>query len=172
MLRESESKMKILALLLVIVSAAHSASTVCNMNGHWSNGKSAQSHIQFYQNEGETNFTLRTSAWGAQVSYGNILSESSMRVLMIGGGMETAIISNNCTQALDSWCRYPHCPYPKPASFPPWPTPEQPPRPPTWKPNWNLTESTTIQPSGNDFFAPDHTWGLISLDWSVARGIW
>ena len=38
---------------------------------------------------------------------------------------------------------------------------------------WNfLTESTTIQPSGNTYFMPTHPWGLISLDWSVARGIW
>ena len=26
--------------------------------------------------------------------------------------------------------------------------------------------------SNDDYFAPTHTWGLISLDWSVARGVW
>ena len=48
------------------------------------------------------------------------------------------------------------------------------PLPPTWPPNWNLTESTMIQPSGDDFFdkATTHPWGLVSLDWSVARSVW
>ena len=44
--------------------------------------------------------------------------------------------------------------------------------PPTWAPTWNLTQSTVIQPSGDSYFIPKHPWGLISLDWSVARSIW
>jgi hypothetical protein len=44
--------------------------------------------------------------------------------------------------------------------------------PPTWSPTWNLTQSTIIQPSSNSFFLPNHTFGLISLDWTVARSIW
>ena len=161
-------------MILALIGVA-SAAPFCNMAGDWSNGRTPDSHIQFFQNEGEANFTLRTTAWGAQVSHGVVHSMTSMSVLMIGGEMTTETISNNCTKAVDQWCRYPHCPYPKPPSFPPWPAPIPPPtpaRPPTWTPNWNLTESTTIQPSGDDYFAPNHTWGLISLDWSVARSIW
>jgi hypothetical protein len=44
--------------------------------------------------------------------------------------------------------------------------------PPTWEPTWNLTQSTVIQPSGSTFFQPQHPWGLISLDWSVASSEW
>lgn len=141
------------------------------MNGDWSNGRGPHSHIQFYQIEGQANYTLKT-AWEAHISHGTVLSMTSMTMLMVGSGMTTQSISNNCSRAVDLWCRYPHCPYPKPASFPPWPTPTEPPRPPTWIPNWNLTESTTIQPNGDSYFAPNHTWGLVSLDWSVARGVW
>ncbi len=44
---------------------------------------------------------------------------------------------------------------------------------PHWPPEWNLTKSTTIQPSSpHGFFEPAHEWGLISLDWSVARDVW
>ena len=44
--------------------------------------------------------------------------------------------------------------------------------PPTWTPTWNLTASTVIQPGGDSYFIPTHPWGLISLDWSVARSQW
>jgi len=44
--------------------------------------------------------------------------------------------------------------------------------PPSWAPNWDLLASTTIQPSGDSYFMPNHTWGLISLDWSVAKSVW
>jgi hypothetical protein len=37
--------------------------------------------------------------------------------------------------------------------------------PPPWAPQWNLSLSTIIQPSSSNYFAPSHTWGLISLDW-------
>jgi hypothetical protein len=33
-----------------------------------------------------------------------------------------------------------------------------PPFAPTWAPNWNLTESTAIQPNGNSYFDPKHSW--------------
>ena len=52
------------------------------------------------------------------------------------------------------------------------PGPPPPPVPPTWSANWNLTQSTTIQPSSNGYFEPVHEWGLISLDWSVAKSVW
>ena len=66
-------------------------------------------------------------------------------------------------------------------SAPPGPRPA-PPAIPTWKPNWNLTESTVIQPGGCDLseptcrngagiFRPKHTWGLVSLDWGVGDSV-
>ena len=89
------------------------------MNGDWSNGLGPGSHIQFFQKEGEANFTLRTTGWGSEVSHGVVHSLTSMSVLMVGGGITEEPISDNCTRALGGWCRYPHCPYPKPSSFPP-----------------------------------------------------
>ena len=45
--------------------------------------------------------------------------------------------------------------------------------PPRWAPTWNLTQSTVINPGITDgYFSPNHTWGLISPDWSCAQGIW
>ena len=45
--------------------------------------------------------------------------------------------------------------------------------PPLWAPVWNLTESTVIETGHTaSYFMPAHAWGLISLDWSVARGTW
>lgn len=46
--------------------------------------------------------------------------------------------------------------------------------PPTWEPEWSLTYSTICQPSAPGYFIPpsDQPWGLISLDWSVAKTIW
>jgi hypothetical protein len=46
--------------------------------------------------------------------------------------------------------------------------------PPTWAPVWNLTMSTLCQPSAVGYFEMPaaQPWGLVSLDWSVARSIW
>lgn len=45
--------------------------------------------------------------------------------------------------------------------------------PPRWAPTYNLTQSTVIQTGHTaGLFMPNHTWGLVSLDWSVARGSW
>lgn len=44
---------------------------------------------------------------------------------------------------------------------------------PLWKPNWNLTESTVIEPSSpSGYFAPNHTFGLVSLDGNVGRAVY
>jgi hypothetical protein len=44
---------------------------------------------------------------------------------------------------------------------------------PTWAPNWNLTESTVIQPSHpNGYLSLNHTFGLVSLDFGTASSIW
>mmetsp|Transcript_31425 Transcript_31425/g.82421 ORF Transcript_31425/g.82421 Transcript_31425/m.82421 type:complete len:456 (-) Transcript_31425:265-1632(-) len=127
-----------------------------------------------------------------QVSHGTVSADGTeVTLLMIGGHMETAKIGRSpvagapdCTYLGFGWCKFPYCEVPEP-QWPPFPAPAPPPGPnpdcavngtacppPDWIPNWNLTESTTIQPSGNDFFTPEHPWGLISLDWSVARGVW
>jgi len=46
--------------------------------------------------------------------------------------------------------------------------------PPTWAPVWELVDSTICQPSAADYFEMpvEKPWGLVSLDWSVARNIW
>ena len=49
----------------------------------------------------------------------------------------------------------------------------QPCLPPSWEPTYNLTMSTICQPSSSGYFIPpaDQPWGLVSLDWSVAKSI-
>jgi hypothetical protein len=102
----------------------------------------------------------------------------------------TPLYGHSTCTALGCCSKFPYCGFAEPTwpPFPPAapPSPAPPPPhsmpdcavngtacpPPTWVPNWNLTQSTTIQPSGDTFFDPEHPWGLISLDWSVARGIW
>ena len=43
--------------------------------------------------------------------------------------------------------------------------------PPRWAPTYNLTQSTVIQTGHTaTYFIPAHTWGMVSLDWSVDRG--
>ena len=46
--------------------------------------------------------------------------------------------------------------------------------PPSWSPTWNLTMSTIVNPGVPDFFEPPpgQPWGLVSLDWQVARTVW
>jgi hypothetical protein len=46
--------------------------------------------------------------------------------------------------------------------------------PPNWSPVWNLSLSTICQPGGGTYFVPpvNEPWGLISLDWSVAKSVW
>eukprot|EP00729_Bicosta_minor_P014682 gene14682-21420_t len=124
----------------------------CNLNGNWTSstkGGADAVHIQFFQAEGSPNFTLRATPWGSSLSHGEVTSATTAQLLM---------------PPWPAWSP------PTPPPAPPAPPPNFP--PPTWTPNWNLTESTTIQPSGNSYFMPNHTWGLVSLDWSVARSIW
>jgi hypothetical protein len=46
--------------------------------------------------------------------------------------------------------------------------------PPSWAPEWNLTRSTIVNPGTLGFFEPldAEPWGLVSLDWQVARSVW
>ena len=45
--------------------------------------------------------------------------------------------------------------------------------PPRWPAAWNFTQSTVIETGHTaGYFMPNHTWGLVSLDWSVGRGTW
>jgi hypothetical protein len=87
------------------------------------------------------------------------------------------------TVAIVAHCSLPPGGVTPPPPAPPPPTPQPPVSPtcalngfpcppPRWEPTWNLTESTVIQPSSEGYFMPNHTWGLISLDWSVARSVW
>ena len=40
---------------------------------------------------------------------------------------------------------------------------------PTWAPNWNFTESTVIQPTASKYFNPNHTYGLVSIDFQTGK---
>ena len=45
--------------------------------------------------------------------------------------------------------------------------------PPSWKPQWNLTLSTIVNPGIPGWFEPlpSQPWGLVSLDWQSARSV-
>ena len=112
-------------------------------------------------------------------------------------GKQTCEISTSgrpdpCPETIKTMAVVAHCSLPPggvtpPPPPPPPPPPSPPPQPPVsptcalngnpcpppnWEPNYNLTQSTVIQPSSAGYFMPNHTWGLISLDWSVARSVW
>jgi hypothetical protein len=159
----------------------HAASAaLCNLDGNWTSSRKGTApedvvHIQFYQQEGQTDFTLRATPWGSTLSYGHIVDEDTADIFFVGGSLEPVTLSAsqlagpapNCTYTSSGWCKFPYCDVPEP-QWPAWPEPEV----PTWEANWNLTQSTTIQPSSSGYFTPAHPWGLISLDWSVANQVW
>lgn len=112
-------------------------------------------------------------------------------------GKQSCVLSTTerpdpCPETIKTIAVVAHCSLPPgvvtpPTPSPPPPAPSSPPQPPVsptcalngnpcppplWTPNYNLTESTVIQPSSAGYFMPNHTWGLISLDWSVARSVW
>ena len=88
--------------------------------------------------------------------------------------LTTAGRADPCNEVVKSIAAAAHCSLP-PGGWAPPPPPPPPPsptcalsgvcKPPTWVPTWNLTQSTVIQPSSASWFEPNHTWGLISLDW-------
>ena len=192
----NRSNMSIHLIMVMGLLFQISQASLCNLNGNWTNhrrpngqGKEPVVHIEFFQEANSKNFTLRTTPWGSSLSYGHVIDATHVTLLMVGGGMEVLTIAAgsttepSCTQLSSGWCKFPYCGFPEP-HWPAWSPPEPPPPPappsppaptfppPTWTPTWNLTESTTIQPSSPGFFDPNHTWGLISLDWSVAKDVW
>lgn len=177
---------RVAALGVLLSPALTTFAAPCNLDGNWtSSHKGTPSakvvHIEFFQARGSVNFTLRATPWPS-ASYGHVgPADDEVHLLMIGGSMQSLTASENCTRLSAGWCKFPHCGFPEPTwptwppAAPPSPPPPPPPppfAPPPWTPNWNLTESTTIQPSGDTYFMPNHTWGLVSLDWSVARSVW
>eukprot|EP01052_Picozoa_sp_SAG31_P048234 SAG31_NODE_10002_length_1198_cov_1.023658_1_plen_307_part_01 len=182
--------------ILGALAASSALSSPCNLDGNWTSSRKGTPpgqvvHIEFFQPAGSLNFSLRTTPW-ASASYGHVgPADDEVHLLFVGGSMQRVTASEDCTRLSCGWCKFPNRNQPKPTetantscgfpepSWPAWPPAVPPPPPPpppfgppTWTPNWNLTESTTIQPSGDSYFMPNHTWGLISLDWSVARSVW
>lgn len=104
---------------------------------------------------------IQATPWGGAVSHGRVLGPNQVELLMIGGAMNTYTISDDCAKLSTGWCRFGvpgGCSFPEPSHWPPWPAPlpptpptpsPTPPKPPNWIPNWNLTESTTIQPTSS-----------------------
>lgn len=83
-----------------------------------------------------------------------------------GGVVKAMTVVASCSEAPGGWAPTP--PAPKPSCA----TNGLPCPPPTFAQSWNLTQSSVIQPSSDNYFMPTHPWGLISLDWSVANKIW
>ena len=80
------------------------ALSVCNLNGDWSNGHGPHSHIEFFQQPGQANFTLRTTAWGAQQSYGTVLSETARHVPPPASRPPLGFGACDCSPAIASAC--------------------------------------------------------------------
>ena len=124
------------------------AAQLCDLNGDWSvtakkvvvvNGSQSLEHIEFFQQPGNRSFTMRTTDWKAAISFGTVSSANTVDINMVGGGMQRWYIeSPGCSQLSTSsggasvWCRFPHCPFPEPKSWPAWSpgVPAPPPPPP------------------------------------------
>jgi hypothetical protein len=134
----------------VVAAAAAAATTMCDLNGDWSvtakkvvvvNGTESVEHIEFFQQPGNRSFSMRTTDWKAAISSGTVSSATTVDINMVGGNTQRWYIeSPECSQLTETsggpsvWCRFPHCPFPEPKSWPPWspgvPTPPPPPAPP------------------------------------------
>eukprot|EP00912_Choanoflagellata_sp_UC4_P000213 UC4_evm3s135 len=176
-----------------VISTSLPSSPCTFLEGNWTSTlkKGAKPHdtvhIEFFQNPGQLNFTLRATPWGGSVSHGYVAKDgSTVSLLMIGGKMQTASLRTStfgpspapCSTFIDfGWCKYPYCPNPQP-DFPPFPEPDPPNPdcsangdgcpPPSWDPNYNLTQSTVIQPSSDSYFMPKHPWEL-ALEWEESQ---
>ena len=55
---------------IVTSDAMKTDDTVCNLNGNWTSSPVASppTHIEFFQEEGSSHFTIRATAWGTTVS--------------------------------------------------------------------------------------------------------
>eukprot|EP01047_Picozoa_sp_COSAG01_P039756 COSAG01_NODE_3303_length_6294_cov_3.018402_5_plen_701_part_00 len=156
-------------------------------------------HIEFFQRPGHSNFTVRATPWGAFASHGHVVGTDHIQLRYVGDArvrsyeISAAPDGPPCTMLSNGWCKFPWCGFPEPSDWPPWPpvappapppppSPPAPvptpspssslPKPPNWAPNWNFTESTVIQPTSSGYFSPNNSWGLVSLDWSVAKDVW
>jgi hypothetical protein len=162
--------MRLLLVLLLGTASSAAAAALCNLNGNWSVTKKVVvhglvEHIEFFQQPHNATFTLRTTDWKSSLSHGSVLDATRVSILMVGGGMETFYINSACDQlsqqpgGASTWCRFPHCPFAEPKSWPPW----SPPKPPPPTPAPHLPERRTTCGGGygwgsNGPPCPDPTW--------------
>lgn len=72
-------------------------------------------HIEFFQEPGSSNFTLRTTAWGSALSHGTVTGADTCELLMVGGPMTPLKITASsrvpnappCTALSAGWCKFP-----------------------------------------------------------------
>ena len=58
-------------------------------------------HIEFFQQKGQTNSTVRATPWGRTPSYGHVIDATTATLWMVGGGMETLTLSKATPDASD-----------------------------------------------------------------------
>ena len=68
---------------VLLLSGLSVSSELCNLNGNWTSSTHAGSdvvHIEFFQSPQNASFTLRATPWGSALSYGRVLTETTVQV--------------------------------------------------------------------------------------------
>ena len=161
----------------------------CRLDGNWTDGTN-HTRIEIFQPPAFNYLSWRSSKYGGAFSEGRsdparggawdhsgwlLRYETNTQAKMTIGRSVRVAGAPDCSRievAGEVWCRFPYCGFPLPR-YEPWPFPSLDPDhpsfpPPKWAPNWNLTESTSLQPGrgqvGRDGeFRPAHPWGLVVL---------
>jgi hypothetical protein len=103
---------------LTINTAGHWCGTAGAMAHSWTSSTHAGGdvvHIEFFQEPGSSNFTLRTTAWGSTLSHGTVTGADTCELLMVGGPMTPLKITASsrvpnappCTALSAGWCKFP-----------------------------------------------------------------
>jgi hypothetical protein len=155
------------------------------LTGNWTSNvtqaKGSISHIEIWQTG--TELYLRTTAWGASPSTGSVDPVAmTATVQMVGGSAKVAKIENNYSWLAftgcpgNCWCKFPHCPMPPPARWPPFPpaagtgwltVPAYPPLAPPFPQTWQLNRSTIIHTSNLSGWSDATSaakYGIVSFD--------
>jgi hypothetical protein len=114
--------------MLMLALAQHAAAVLqqdlalCDLGGNWTSsakGTPADKmvHIEFFQQPGNTSFTLRATPWGSALSHGHVgPGPDEVHLLFVGGAMQHVTVSDSCSKLSSGWCKFPDgCGFPEPA---------------------------------------------------------
>eukprot|EP00729_Bicosta_minor_P002623 gene2623-24255_t len=169
--------------------AAAAGDPRCRLDGNWTDGTN-KTRIEIFQPPAFNYLSWRSSKYIGAFSEGRIdpargnvwdhsgwllLYETQTQAKISIGKSDRVPNADDCSMIKvngEVWCRFPFCGFPQP-NYRAWPFPSLDPDhpsfpPPKWAPNYNLTESTALQPGAGQMtrgglFEPKHPWGLITL---------